>query len=156
MNDHSTNEIELTLSSVLDSIQKKVSDTITTSTETIQNIIPTVLIQTSKEHIEASSVNSLQTDNLMKESINLTSQITMNQKPESPMSPVDKTTGNIVSTPIIQDNQHMLRTNIVSSEQITSIELTCKTLNLTNSEQAEIDSVISSVSTDENLPIIKQ
>ncbi|CAF4304784.1 unnamed protein product, partial [Rotaria sordida] len=47
MNDHSTNEIELTLSSVLDSIQKKVSDTITTSTETIQNIIPTVLIQTS-------------------------------------------------------------------------------------------------------------
>ncbi|CAF1092250.1 unnamed protein product [Rotaria sordida] len=156
MNDHSTNEIELTLSSVLDSIQKKVSDTITTSTETIQNIIPTVLIQTSKEHIEASSVNSLQTDNLMKESINLTSQITMNQKPESPMSPVDKTTGNIVSTPIIQDNQHMLRTNIVSSEQITSIELTYKTLNLTNSEQAEIDSVISSISTDENLPIIKQ
>ncbi|CAF4367405.1 unnamed protein product, partial [Rotaria sordida] len=50
----------------------------------------------------------------------------------------------------------MLRTNIVSSEQITSIELTCKTLNLTSSEQAEIDSVISSISTDENLPIIKQ
>ncbi|CAF1188336.1 unnamed protein product [Rotaria sp. Silwood1] len=195
------NETTLTLSSLLDSIQENVSDTIPTFIENIQNIIPTDLsstqIQKSKEHIEISTSLDIShkksLENLMNESISLTSEIPVvtNEQIEHKENiitsfeiPIQLSTEDrTIETDTIQYDEkvstdktenktieNILPTHIIQDEHVP------KTLNLTNSEQMtneikissdntiqslipiaeKIDSVISSVSTEENLPLLEQ
>ncbi|CAF2940207.1 unnamed protein product [Rotaria sp. Silwood2] len=132
-NVRSLDEIELTLSSLLDSIQEKVSDTITTFTETIQKVASTdvssVRIQTPNEHIEASS-SLLDTshekpiNNLTNESINLISKTTI-------IKPIEN-----------QDNVMIESSSFRIPTQLSAEDRTTETRVIQHDEQASTESAV--------------